>query len=150
MVKEPINPEDFWRDNNCASERRCYPALFIREKLNEAIPDNEETEDDTTVMRFRCLSHSPQSQLALFLMVKEPINPGDFWRGNNCASERRCYSALFIREKPNETITDNEETEDDTDVKRFRCLWHSPESQLGWEPFLMCVPDSGCFLIRRS
>ncbi|GIY66689.1 hypothetical protein CEXT_654751 [Caerostris extrusa] len=72
-------------------------------------------------------------------MVKELINPGDFWRVNNWRGERRCYSALFIREKLDETIPDNEETEDDTDVKRFHCLSHPPESQLGWEPFSYVV-----------
>ncbi|GIX72863.1 hypothetical protein CDAR_72451 [Caerostris darwini] len=67
MVKESKNPGDFWRVNNWSGERRCYSALFIREKPNETIPDNEETENDTAARRFRCLSHSPESQLALFL-----------------------------------------------------------------------------------
>ncbi|GIX72865.1 hypothetical protein CDAR_72461 [Caerostris darwini] len=72
-------------------------------------------------------------------MVKEPINPGDFWIAKNWRGERRCYSALFIQEKLNETIPDNEETEDDAAVRRFHCLSHSPEGQLGWEPLSYVV-----------
>ncbi|GIY66691.1 hypothetical protein CEXT_654761 [Caerostris extrusa] len=76
-------------------------------------------------------------------MVKEPINPGDFWRVNNW----RCYSALFIREKLDETIPDNEETEDCEEIPLSLAFTGKP---IRMGALFLCRVDSGCFLIRRS